>query len=83
MFSLEDCESEESPVRIIDKFVEMQDFEKLGGFNAVPAEVGKPSYLPKTLAKLNIYGYENGLRSSRKLERETRQNLEMMWLLMN
>jgi len=27
-----------------------------------------------------VYGYENGIRSSRKLEKETRRNVEVMWL---
>lgn len=28
-----------------------------------------------------MYGYENGIRSSRKLERECRRNVEVMWLV--
>ena len=31
--------------------------------------------------KLYIYGYQNGIRRSRKLEREARLNIEVMWLL--
>src|SRR6188472_1985042 len=33
------------------------------------------------LHQLYIYGYLNRLRSARLLERETRRNLELMWLL--
>lgn len=68
-------------VRLIDRFIEVQDFLKLGFQNVVPAQTGRPSYPPKALAKLYVYGYENGIRSSRKLERETLRNLEVMWLM--
>jgi hypothetical protein len=33
------------------------------------------------LLKLYLYGYLNGLRSSRKLEKETIRNVEVHWLL--
>ena len=33
------------------------------------------------LLKLHLYGYLNGLRSSRKLEKETIRNVEVHWLL--
>ena len=33
------------------------------------------------MLKLYLYGYLNGIRSSRKLERETQRNLEVIWLL--
>ncbi len=32
-------------------------------------------------AKLYLYGYQHGIRSSRKLEAETRRNLEVIWLV--
>lgn len=80
-FSLEDCIGEESIVRVIDRFIEIQDFLKLGFSNVIPSDVGRPSYPPKALAKLYVYGYENGIRSSRKLERETLRNIEVMWLV--
>ena len=81
LLSLEDCIPEESMVRVIDRFIELQDFDVLGFQNVVPAETGRPSYPPKPLTKLYVYGYENGIRSSRKLERETLRNLEVMWLM--
>ena len=33
------------------------------------------------LLKLYIYGYLNRIQSSRRLERETQRNVELMWLL--
>lgn len=79
--SLEDSIPEEGTVRVIDRFIEILDFSLLGFQNVVPAETGRPSYPPKALAKLYVYGYENGIRSSRKLERETLRNIEVMWLI--
>lgn len=80
-FSLEDSIPEESMVRVIDRFIEVLNLERLGFTNTVPSETGRPSYPPKELTKLYVYGYENGIRSSRKLERETHRNIEVMWLM--
>ena len=33
------------------------------------------------MLKLYLYGYQHGIRSSRKLETETRRNLEVIWLV--
>ena len=38
-------------------------------------------YDPKDLLKLYVYGYMNKIRSSRRLETETKCNLEVIWLL--
>jgi len=71
--------SEENPVRFIDAFVDRLDLESLGIERAQPAATGRPSYDPKDLLKLYIYGYR--IRSSRRLEQETHRNVELMWLL--
>nr|WP_269844808.1 transposase [Methyloprofundus sedimenti] len=42
---------------------------------------GQPPFNPAALLKLYLYGYLQGIRSSRKLESETRRNLEVMWLV--
>ena len=55
--------------------------EKLGFTHSTPQELGRPSYNPKDLCKLYLYGGLNHIRSSRKLERECKTNLEAMWLL--
>jgi len=44
-------------------------------------ETGRPSYLPTTMLKLYVYGYFNGISSSRKLEAESYRNIEIRWLL--
>lgn len=79
--SLEDDIAEDNPVRVVDVFVEGLDLAKQG-FDGVQLEVtGRPSYHPAVLRKLSIYGYLNRIQSSRRLERESQRNVELMWLL--
>ena len=42
---------------------------------------GRPAFEPSLFLKLYLYGYLNGIRSSRKLERECIRNVELHWLL--
>jgi len=78
---LEDYVAEDNPVRVVDVFVEHLDLGKLGFYRAEPAITGRPSYHPSILLKLYIYGYLNRIQSSRRLEKETQRNVELMWLL--
>jgi transposase len=78
---LEDWADENNPVRAIDAFVEALDLGKLGFSGVEPKETGRPAYHPAVLLKLYIYGYLNAVQSSRRLEREARCNIEVMWLL--
>lgn len=78
--SLEDAIENENTVRAVDEFVNGLDMEKLG-FKVHFPENGRPAYRPATLLKLFIYGYMNRVRSSRRLEKECRRNIEVMWLL--
>ncbi|WP_317040187.1 transposase [Flavobacterium gillisiae] len=41
----------------------------------------RPSFDIKVFLKIYLYGYLNGLRSSRKLEKECVRNTELKWLL--
>lgn len=76
---LDDYIAEENPVRVIDVFVNELDIGALG-FKVQPEATGRPAYHPSTLLKIYIYGYLNRVQSSRRLERETQRNVEMMWL---
>jgi transposase len=76
---LDDYIAEESPVRVIDVFVDELDLESLR-FKTVPKDTGRPPYHPATLLKIYIYGYLNRVQSSRRLEREAQRNVELMWL---
>ncbi len=78
--TIDDYIGEDNPVRAVDIFVDELDLGNLG-FNRVdPAATGRPAYHPSTLLKIYIYGYLNRVQSSRRLERETQRNLELIWL---
>ena len=79
--TLEDLIAEDHFCRVLDLFVEKLDMEAAGFVRAEPAETGRPGYDPRDLLKLLSYGYFQQLRSSRRLEAESRRNLEVMWLL--
>lgn len=76
---LDEYVTEENSVRVIDAFIDELNLTKLG-FNLVPAETGRPAFHPTVMLKLYVYGYLNRIQSSRRLERETHRNVELMWL---
>src|SRR5688572_29345991 len=78
---IDDYVTADNPVRFVEAFVKGIDLGALGFSKAEPEERGRPAYDPRDLLKLYIYGYVNEIRSSRKLERETIRNVEVMWLL--
>jgi transposase len=77
---LDDYVGEDNPVRIVDAFIDELDLAVLGFAGVRPEATGRPSYHPVTLLKIYIYGYLNRVQSSRRLERETQRNIEVMWL---
>ena len=79
--SLEDTISADNPVRFIDAFVGSIDLAKLGFTPRVLQKEGRPSFDTQVFLKIYLYGYINGIRSSRRLEKECLRNLEMQWLL--
>ncbi len=80
MFSLESSVAADSFARVIDAFVDATNLESFGFAHVNSKDEGRPSFHPSVLLKLYLYGYHNGVRSSRKLEREARLNLEAIWL---
>src|SRR3984893_19936 len=72
--------TENNPVRVIDVFVEELDLGGLGFAGMQPEATGRPAYHPSTMLKIYLYGYLNRVQSSRRLERETQRNVELMWL---
>src|SRR5512147_2011128 len=78
--SIEDYVAPNDPVRAYDAFVEALDFSALG-IEIDPNQVGNSEYDPKAMLKLFVYGYSYGIKSSRKLERETHHNLSFLWLM--
>lgn len=73
--------TEDNPVRVIDVFVDQLDLLSLGFESVTAKQAGRPGYHPATMLKLYIYGYLNRIQSSRRLEKETHRNVELMWLL--
>jgi transposase len=61
--------------------VDSLDLRTLGFAKVEPEATGRPPYDPRDLLKLYIYGYLNQMRSSRRLEREARRNVEVFWLI--
>ena len=78
---LGDYVSEENPVRVVEVFIDELDLEALGFAGVVPEPTGRPAYHPAVLLKIYLYGYLNQVQSSRRLERETQRNIELMWLV--
>jgi len=78
--SIEEYIPEDHPVRVYDAFVEALEFGALG-IDLDEQQVGNPEYDPRAMLKLLVYGYSYGVRSSRKLERETHYNLSFVWLM--
>ena len=76
---IDDYVTEDSPVRVVDVFIDDLDISGLG-FRTEPNATGRPSYHPKMMLKLYVYGYLNRVQSSRRLEREAQRNVELMWL---
>jgi transposase len=79
--SIDDYIEENSVVRVIDAFINSLDLSALEFTRPEPNETGRPAYNPKDMLKLYVYGYMNKIRSSRRLETESKRNLEVIWLL--
>jgi transposase len=77
---LDDYVTQDNPVRVIEVFIDELDLGAVGFAGVVPEATGRPAYHPATLLKIYLYGYLNRIQSSRRLERETQRNVELMWL---
>jgi len=84
--SIDEYVSGDNIVRFIDAFVDkILPHHKSASIISKRGrkEEGRPGYSPNCLCKLLIYGYFNGIGSSRKIEKETYRNLEVLWLINN
>lgn len=79
--SIDDQISKANVIRIIDKICEefCSSITMIKGIK----DTGRKAYHPADLLKILVYGYFNGISSSRKLERETQRNIELKWLASN
>ena len=65
----------------IDACVDTLDLQELGIEHAKANNgIGQPAFDPARLLKLYLYGYQEGVQSSRRLEGETQRTMEVMWL---
>ncbi len=51
--SVDDFVPEDSPVRVVDVFIDGLDISGLG-FRAEPSETGRPGYDPRTMLKIYV-----------------------------
>lgn len=77
---IEEYVSSDCPVRAYDAFVDALNFRDLG-IVLNPSKVGNTQYHPKAMMKLLVYSYSYGIKGSRKIERETYNNLTYIWLM--
>jgi transposase len=78
---LDDMIVEDNPVRALETIVESINIPGLGFAYSKTNETGRKPYNPEDMFKLYAYSYFNGIRSSRKIERECHRNIEVMWLI--
>ena len=78
---LDDMISADNEVRAIDAIVDRLDITDMGFVYSETKQTGRKPYSPMNMFKLYAYSYINGIRSSRKIERECHRNIEVMWLI--
>lgn len=79
---IEEWLPKDHPARVIEIYVNILEIRKLG-FKIENDLTGRPSYDPRDILKILLYGYTNGERSSRKLERKTYEDIGYIWLTGN
>lgn len=70
---------ENDPVRLASAELEELDYRKL--YRAYSSKGRKYAADPRIMFKVMVYGYMNGIYSSRKLEKACYKNIDFMWLL--
>jgi len=78
---LDDMLPEDAEVRALEIIIDKMDIHSLGFTYSNTKSTGRPPYDPSDMFKIYAYSYFNGIRSSRKIERECYRNIELMWLI--
>ena len=81
--TLDDLVPSEHQVRLIDMVIDqmVNANPEQFGIECDETDPGRPGFAPQTMLKLFLYGYLISCRASRKLETETKRNIELIWLL--
>ena len=79
--SLEEMIDPENEVRVIEAYVKELNVDELGFILTGSSSKGRPAFGVKCLLKLYLYGYQNRIRSTRRLAKECERNVELWWLL--
>ena len=80
MLCIDQMVAPKSMVRVIDAFVDMLDLKTFDFSYFKLNKEGRPPFHPAVFLKMYLYGYQNEIRSSRKLQKACTINLEMIWL---
>lgn len=79
--SFDEMIDEDNVVRGISAIVDIMDKDKLNFTHTQTKKTGRPPYDPISMFKAYLYCYYNAIRSSRRIERECKRNIELMWLI--
>ena len=79
--SIDDMVSNDSFARVIDVFVDQLPLDELGFSHANLNHEGNEPYHPSDLFKLLIYRQRFGVRSTNRLAKACKINLEVTWML--
>lgn len=75
--SLEEKIAEKHLGRVVSNVIDELD---IGDIESEYSELGCHAYHPRMLLKVILYGYSIGVRSSRRIQREIKEDLVFMWL---
>lgn len=78
--SFDDMIDDDNPIRGISAIVDTMNEEVLCFTHSKTKSTGRPPYNPILMFKIYLYCYYNTIRSSRRIERECKRNIELMWL---
>ena len=75
--SLDDKIPQDHLARYISKVVDQLNIKEIEDSYS---DLGCHAYHPRMLLKVILYGYSIGIRSSRRMQKESREDLVFMWL---
>jgi transposase len=78
---MDDMLPEDAEVRALEVIADKMDIRSMGFTYSETKSTGRLPYDPADMFKIYAYSYFNGIRSSRKIERECYRNIELMWLI--